>query len=780
MVLAAIALGALCLAGVWLARNHSPPTGGTREAGTRPFSLPEQKEVFSAYGGSASCRECHPESFEAWAKSNHGLAERTTSDSLDKAAFDPPREFHHGTQSTAVDWQAGSGRVRTMGPHGTNELFRIDRVIGHDPLRQYLEAFPGGRWQTLEASYDPISNQWFNVYGQEDRRAGEWGHWTGRGMNWNNMCAGCHNTRLRKNYDTATDSYQTAMVEPGVGCESCHGPLRAHNEWQTRYGKSGAKDPTLTKLSRQQTLENCGFCHARRSDLTGDFKPGDSFYDHQHPSIVDDTDTFYPDGQVHDEDYEFAPFLGSRMQAAGVYCLDCHHPHSAKTLLPGNWLCLKCHSGGVTNAPVIDPVSHSHHKVFGYNTNGVLVNPDLTTYRSRTVKESGGECVNCHMPQTPYMQRHWRHDHGFTIPDPLLTRDHGIPNACNRCHQDQSVSWSLEWTERWYGAKMQRPTRTRAQLLARARAGDTTATEGLLQVWRQETIPYWRAVILRLLGSQTRDARVRAALEQGLTDTNALVRAEAISALGPWLAEGAPRLLAAARPALTDPSRNVRVAAARVWPPGAEGLPALAQSELRHSFDLSADQPGGQFAQGLYLRAHGDPAALEHFRKAVDWDPGSPPFHSELAGALSAFGRPREAVEQLQAAVKRLPNDANLHFQLGLALNELNDTRAAMAELETAVRLNPRHGRAWYNLGLAQNQLNLPEVALASLAQAETAQPDDPGIPYARATILTQLGRKPEALKAVRRALELDPAYADARQLERNLGVQKEGGLQAP
>ena len=762
----------------WLSREGGHPAAGEVEPVRPVFSLPDEKQVYATYGGSASCRECHEEAFDGWSKSNHGLAERAVSAGMDQGSFDPGREFRHGTQGTSVGWQAGQGQVCTMGLHGTGEVFRAERVIGHNPLRQYLVPFPGGRWQTLEASFDPISNQWFNVYGQEDRKPGEWGHWTGRGMNWNSMCAVCHNTRLRKNYDEGADIYRTSMVEPGVGCESCHGPLRAHNEWQEQHRKTGGKDPTLKKLTRQQTVDNCGFCHARRTDLTGDFKPGDSFYDHQHPSIVDEGETFYPDGQIRDEDYEFAPFLGSRMHAAGVHCMDCHNPHTMKTLLPGNWLCMKCHGGGVTNAPVIDPVGHGHHRVYGYDTNGVLINPDLSAYNPRRIKETGGECVNCHMPQTAYMQRHWRHDHGFTIPDPVLTRDHGIPNACNRCHADKDAAWSIEWTDRWYGAKMQRPTRVRAQLLARARAGDARATEGLLEVLRGEAIPYWRAVILRMLGQHGRSPRVRAALELGVLDTNALVRAEAVTALGPLLEEGDPRLLATVRPALGDVSRNVRIAAARVWPQGPEEVPALVGSELQHSLDINADQPSGQFAKGLHLRGRDNTGALEHLRRAVAWDPNSPPFHSELAGLLSAMGRPQEAADALQAAVRQIPGDGNLHYHLGLALAELNQPGAARAELETAVRLNPRHARAWYNLGLAQNQGGQPESALESLTQAEGLQQDDPEIPYARATILMRLRRNAEAMRSIRRALELAPGYPEARELERALGGQKAEGSQ--
>jgi hypothetical protein len=68
--------------------------------------------------------------------------------------------------------------------------------------------------------------------------------------------------------------------------------------------------------------------------------------------------------------------------------------------LPGNFLCLRCHNGSDTNAPIINPVTHSFHKVFGFDTNGAIINNDLMSYKPREVKETGGECVNCHMPQT--------------------------------------------------------------------------------------------------------------------------------------------------------------------------------------------------------------------------------------------------------------------------------------------------------------------------------------------------------------------------------------------
>jgi hypothetical protein len=177
------------------------------------------------------------------------LAERTLRADLDTPAFDPARSFKHGTQTTEVRQTNGRPVIVAAGLNGRREAFAVDRVIGHEPLRQFLTALPGGRFQAHEASYDPLHNEWFNVYGAEDRMPGEWGHWTGRGMNWNSTCAACHNTRLRKNYDLAADAYHTTMAEPSVGCESCHGPMRAHVEWRSGHPAGNGPDPTVKKFS---------------------------------------------------------------------------------------------------------------------------------------------------------------------------------------------------------------------------------------------------------------------------------------------------------------------------------------------------------------------------------------------------------------------------------------------------------------------------------------------------------------------------------------------------
>lgn len=736
---ALLAAGALVFALGWWHWS-----GGLRSgSGPAPEPvIPDQAATYARYAGSHTCLECHAEAHAEWAPSNHGQAERPLDARRDRTAFDPPRHFFHGSQSTEVRFVDGRYELVTVGFNSNREPYQVVRVIGHYPLRQYLVPRPGGRFQVSEAAWDPATNEWFNVYGAEDRLPGEWGHWTGRGMGWNAMCAGCHNTRVRKNYDELTDTYRTAMVEPTVSCEACHGPMRDHVLWQRTHRNTSQPDPTLTPFSPHQLLGMCGSCHARRGDLTGDFQPYDDFFDHYSLTIPDETDIYHPDGQVRDENFEFAAFLGSTMQHRGVTCLDCHPPHRSKPAITGNDLCMRCHNGSRDDSPLIDPVAHGFHATFS----------------------GGNDCVDCHMPQTLYMERHWRRDHGFTIPDPLLTLEFGIPNACNRCHQDQDAAWALAHVEAWYGDRMQRRTRTRAQWIARARQRDPAAREPLLKLLAEEELPYWRASIISLLEPWIHLPDAARAVRDHLDHPHPLVRENAVRTLAPLLEFPDSPLAPAFRQLLDDPRRNVRVAAA--WALRAELDPAdRAGRELLHMLDYNADQPTGQLQKGVFALARGLPEdAHAHLRKAVNWDPNSAPLRHELAVLCSLTGRARDAVDHLEAACRLEPGQAEYRYKLALAWNELGNLSQTISHLEAAVRIDPQHARAWYNLGIARQQNRQPDLALEAYLRAETAQPDDARIPHARATLLQQLGRSNEARLAADRAAALDREGTLARQ----------------
>jgi Flp pilus assembly protein TadD len=724
--------------------------------------IPPEDEVHAQYAGSAACKECHEAAYEAWENSNHGLAEREVRMDLDREAFVPRQTLEHNGRVTEAFLDAeGVATILTRGFKNERQAYRVVRVIGHDPLRQFLIEGPGGRLQTCDASYDPHKKEWFDVFGDDVRELGDWGDWTGQGMNWNAMCAACHNTRLRKNYEPVSNSYHTTMAEMTVGCEACHGPMKDHVEWQKNpppgYSKDdlgnnrkkGLADPTATRFTKQQMLETCAACHSLRTEITGDLVPGEPYFDHFALTVTNGTDIYYPDGQVRGENYVTTSFLSSTMHHAGVKCGDCHEPHSNRLLIQGNMLCMRCHSGGTEPpAPVIVPELHS----------------------PCTPGTTGHNCVSCHMPQTTYMARHPRRDHGFTIPDPLLTREHGVPNACNRCHTDQSVDWAVEQAEKFYGEKLDRPTRHRARLIARARLGEPDARDGLMRMLENEVIATWRATACHLLEPWVMDPVVTDALIARLGDDSPLVREAAARVLVHPARGNHAGVRAAMERLMEDELRSVRVAAAWALVDTLD-LTGRAGRELVHMLDINADQPTGRMRLSQFAYHRGDTqGAIRQIRMAIEWDPNSPPFYHDLAILLNSTGDNAGAIQALRDAIRLDGNEAEYHYKLALALAESGDLAGTVSSLEKTVELDGRNARAWYNLGLAYSSMNQPQRAVEALRRGEAAGPSDYAIPYARATIHARLGQRGEAVEAATRALQLNPDFPEAAQLLRSLG----------
>lgn len=694
---------------------------------------------------SADCRSCHEEIYRAWADSHHAQAHRPVAPAADADAFQPARAFVLHDVEYRIAWEQGRPAFSETPSGRLPEHFTAEFVLGYAPLRQYIVPVGGGRYQAAELAFDPRKKEWFDVFGEEQRQPGEWGHWRGRGMNWNSMCAQCHLTDFRRNYDAQTDSYASTWREHGIGCLQCHGELAPE------HGRSPAKPEAAlappTTVARLRAQETCAPCHARNEFLTGDIQPGRSYADHHRLTLPVEPGVFFPDGQMRDEDFNYTSFLTSRMGGkAGVTCLDCHDPHSGKTLLPAdnNLLCLQCHAApGRLHAPGIDPVAHSHHGL----------------------DSTGNRCVACHMPTTVFMQRDPRHDHGFLRPDPLLTKELSIPNACNRCHTDQSADWAIAATTRWYGATMESRQRERTRAVAAAQAEVPGGATALLALIATEEVPAWKATLLLLTRAYVADPAVAPVARSALTDLDPLVRSAAVQVLG-TRSDEAERL----RPRLKDPVRLVRLDAE--WALSAE-LPERSgeRQELDAYLSVGADQPAGRLRQGQDLFNRGRMAEAEApLRLAVAWDPNSPGIHEALGAVLHALGREVEAAGEDWRAAQLVPADANAAFRAALAFAGAGKMADAELALRETIRRNPQHDRAWYNLGLLLAQTDRSDDALEALRKAESIAPVTADYPYAAATVLWQRGDRAGAAAAARRALAIDPQHEPARDFLRRTG----------
>ncbi len=691
-------------------------SGRTAEAALIAGAAPAQ--------ASASCRECHGKIFAAWSGTDHALANRPVDQVGDASAlakFSPPPGVGPGTAP--------------------------DMVLGSKPLWQPLLPATGGRWQPHELAFDLAKQEWFNVFGREERRAGEWGHWTGRGMNWNSMCAQCHMTGYQKNYDASRDVYRSTWIEHGVGCIQCHGATKLGHGTPDAAKENS---PAPFRGDRQKIMQTCAPCHARNESLTQDFQPGDNYDDHYRVTLPVEPSIFFPDGQQRDEDFNWTSVRLSRMGHAGVTCLDCHDPHTTKTILPtgNNELCLQCHAapGRVqpngTRAVVIDPVAHSHH----------------------AEGSAGNSCIACHMPTTIYMQRAPRHDHGWLKPDPLLTKELGIPNACSRCHADKPADWALAATGKWYGAKMESRQRARARAVAAAQTGASGATDSLLQLLKSEDIPAWRATYFGLLTSVADNPVVQSSAVKSLAAGDPLERAAAVR-----LVAGSRAASAMLVPLLRDPVRLVRLDAEWALSPTlAPDSPE--QKELDAYLALSCDQPAGRlrFGQDLANRGQLD-AAEKEMAQAAAWDPHSPGILDAHGMVLAGLGRTVEAAEKFSHAAELAPADAMLALRAALAFAEAGRLSVAEKMCRLAVARDPKFDRAWYNLGLLLAQMERLTAAAEALRRAEAVAPVVADYPYALATVLLRAGDRVGARAAAERAIALAPEHAGARELLRSL-----------
>ena len=100
----------------------------------------------------------------------------------------------------------------------------------------------------------PGGQRWFHLYPHEEIRHNDVLHWTKLNQNWNFMCAECHSTGVRKNYDGTSDRFATTWAEISVGCETCHGPGSHPRANVGRARRNGNIGPPARAKPREEIL----------------------------------------------------------------------------------------------------------------------------------------------------------------------------------------------------------------------------------------------------------------------------------------------------------------------------------------------------------------------------------------------------------------------------------------------------------------------------------------------------------------------------------------------
>ncbi|HAA63414.1 MAG TPA: hypothetical protein DCE39_21015 [Planctomycetaceae bacterium] len=205
-------------------------------------------------------------------------------------------------------------------------------------------------------------------------------------------------------------------VTLGISCEACHLGSRRHAEDPKQLPGFAPASPHLLSETRGKRLDSgrthanlnwaCGRCHAgSRSEFAAGMGTWNSI------------------------EYTDATRGGCYTQ---LKCIDCHDPHQAigprwtRTRGQDEAVCLKCHQQ--------------------------FVAPDTRRQHTHHVGGSEGDgCLECHMPRINEGLQDVVRTHTIFSPNHRGMLESNHPNACNLCHVERSIDWTLEWLERWYG-----------------------------------------------------------------------------------------------------------------------------------------------------------------------------------------------------------------------------------------------------------------------------------------------------------------------------------------
>ncbi len=743
-VLGIAAVLLLVLAGGWsLWRLHRREMDTTSRA--PGSSNPE-------FAGAASCRPCHEEFYQKWATSRHGLAMQPyTSEFAGQQLSAQTEDVQIGAYSFRADIAPGSGWVMERGPQGERK-YPIVNVLGGKNVYYFLTPLEQGRLQTLPTAYDVRKKQWFDTAQSGVRHfpgrapSDEPVHWKEWPYTFNTACFNCHVSQLSTNYDPGTDSYCTVWKEPGINCETCHGPGMAHIQAMRGLAEGKeAKDLRLIRMGKALTVEQnsaaCAPCHAKMNPLTPRFTPGERYFDHFDLVVLDNPD-YYQDGRDLGENYTYTSWLLSPCLKGGkLSCLHCHTSSGRfRQKSDPNQACAPCHQ-----AIVEQSARHSAHPA----------------------GSAGDHCIACHMPMTAFARMH-RSDHSMLPPVPAASLAFSSPNACNLCHANKTPQWADQKVRQiWKRRDYQAPLLARGKLIEAARQRSWKSLPAMLayleKPGRDEV---FAASLVRLLRAARAD-QVLPAMLRAARDPSPLVRTAAMETLGSMItAESLPILAGATR----DEFRLVRVRAAAslagqlnlIQDERERTAAEKAQQEYVRSLQVRPDQWISHYNLGNFLNSQGDAsAALKEYETASRYEPNSPVPLVNASLLYAQFGDLTKARSALGKALRLDSNNALAHFNLGLLLAEQQDLPGAENQFRTALKNDPQMAQAAFNLGVLLSNRQQLEEGMGWLAKAFQWEPQ-PKYGYTLAFYSNSSGKIPDAVRLLKEILQKWPSFVDA------------------
>jgi predicted CXXCH cytochrome family protein len=430
------------------------------------------------YVGPEACKECHHDNYESWSHHPHRWMNALADDSTVKGDFSGVSISYKGGKATFS--HEGGDYLMRLERDGGKRTYRITQTIGSRFYQYYVGRQVEGpeppghpfyhKDHVLQFGYWLDQKEWVPIVhvGPEEpdavrpdpfappeggvhyaeyasscnychttfplgdmfgRRATLMGAHAPKAMHWQmeDYLAETHPDELPRMTETLRGkAVQNPMVfweaskyaaTLGVSCEACHLGAREHVE------SKGAVKPKFFPSSPDLFVEGGGKTDFGRTHDNLNWACG-RCHTGPRPSFAAGMSTW--------NSVEYADAARGSCYSK-LRCIDCHNPHQA---LGREWshtpdqddaVCMKCHDRYESAAA---RVQHTHHPM----------------------GSDGARCLNCHMPHINEGLQDVVRTHMIYSPTRADMIYAGQPNACNLCHTDKSIDWTLGRFKDWYGA----------------------------------------------------------------------------------------------------------------------------------------------------------------------------------------------------------------------------------------------------------------------------------------------------------------------------------------
>ncbi len=422
------------------------------------------------YAGTKECTSCHRGITQDHADSNHALALQDVRKK--KAAI--LGDFDLGEDVRLVQF-SDEDKAR---PFTAKD---IAFVIGSGQhVQRYLYEAGKNDYKVLPAEWNVTTKQW-EPYKIADA-------WTDPAYDWEDSCAACHTTGF--------DVDKGRWKDPGVQCESCHGPASEH----VKIAKDVGKKPTDEELTQVRSAvytapdaQVCGQCHSQGISKENHpypvgYTPGKNLSDFFQLVPKDSADHWWVTGHANQPNMQYNEWFNSTHAtalndmaqnfAADDKCLACHSQDARQNaeliaavskgdrtgqapdqlkVTDAKWgiTCQTCHYQHTDSKEPFELVQEANSLCMSCHTNptdsngvhhpvkemfeGTALVTGIDGVAGEHFKAKDGPvCMTCHMQQIP-VGTTTRANHTFR---PVLpgSADGKLSSACEGCHKDLTMT----------------------------------------------------------------------------------------------------------------------------------------------------------------------------------------------------------------------------------------------------------------------------------------------------------------------------------------------------